>query len=107
MLPSKQRLSRQQVTDLLKNPEIKVVFNRIGTLKYVKNLENKRFTVVTSSKNQKKAVLRNKVRRQLYSLVPQGENPSFIGIFYVSKGIYNMSFIDIKRYFHELLQKIA
>jgi ribonuclease P protein component len=116
MLPSKQRLSRQQATDLLKDPELKVVFNRLGTLKYhfdtsayqdQFNSVRPALTVVTSSKNQKRAVLRNKLRRQIYSLALQYKDFSFIGMFYVSKNSYDMSYSDIKRYFYELLQKIG
>ena len=105
MLPSSQRLSRQQVAALLANPELKVVFNRIGTLKYT--LSNKALTVVTGSKQQKKAVLRNKVRRQIYSVFAayQLKKP-ITAIFYVSKQIYDLSFPEIKDLFHALLSKI-
>jgi len=110
-MPSTQRLSRSAVTILLSDPQLKVIFNRSGTLKYTKNLDFKGFTVVTSSKNQKKAVLRNKLRRQLYSLfrsyIKENKDISAItGMLYVSKQIYDLSYKDLQPYFYDLLSKI-
>jgi ribonuclease P protein component len=116
MLPSPQRLTRQQFTELLKNPEIKVVFNAVGTFKYVKKepgLRNGKpgsfseLSVVTGSKHQKKAVLRNKIRRQVYTLFPNNPyNIKVSGIFYVSKQSYTFSYQHLKDYFYALLSKI-
>ena len=105
MLPSTTRLSRSQVTSLLIHTDVKVVFNRLGTLKYVNSLENKGFTVVTGSKNQKKAVLRNKVRRQLYTLFNKNKDISLQGILYVSKQVYDMSYTELDQNLNALLQK--
>ena len=108
MLPSKQRLTRQQFTNILKNPEIKVVFNAVGTLKYIKDKELSSLCVVTGSKQQKKAVLRNKARRRIYTLF--SKNPykiSISGILYVSKQSYDMSHEQIKDRFYALLSKIS
>jgi ribonuclease P protein component len=106
MLPSSQRLSRKQVTEFLVNKDIKVVFNTIGTFKYL--LKKGGFTVVTGSKQQKKAVLRNKIRRQIYVLFEKYEhNQPVSAILYVSKQAYTMSYNDLKQYLYELLQKIA
>ncbi len=110
MLPSNQRLNRQQITIFLADPTTKVVFNRIGTLKYRKTPTNSALSVVTGSKNQKKAVLRNKARRQLYSLFRQymlknKDNMPLQGMVYVSKHIYGMSFNEIKANFYALLEK--
>jgi ribonuclease P protein component len=105
MLPSNQRLTRQQVTLLLNNPEIKVIFNRLGTFKYITS-SNKALTVVTGSKNQKKAVARNKLRRQIYSLFNQYKgNIALQGILYVSKQAYDMTYIDITRNLYALLEQ--
>ena len=116
MLPSSQRLSRQQVTALLSNPDIQVVFNRLGTFKYLTQfnsgtLNNSCITIVAGSKQQKKAVLRNKARRRLYSIfnLYQKEYPTFSpinGIVYVSKYVYDMSYQEIKDTFYALLSKI-
>jgi len=68
---------------------------------------NTGLTVVTGSKNQKKAVLRNKVRRQLYSLYRQYEQKSLTGMLYVSKQVYDMSYSELKTNFYGLLEKIS
>lgn len=108
MLPSNKRLSRSQITSLLLNQGLKVVFNRIGTLKYIQNLENQGFSVVTGSKSQKKAVLRNKLRRQIYTIFNKNKDISPIqGILYTSKQAYDMSYEDLSLNFHALLQKTA
>jgi ribonuclease P protein component len=105
MLPSNKRLTRQQVRNFLINPDIKVVFNRLGTLKYLKTGSDPIFTVVTGAKNQKKAVLRNKIRRQIYSLFAQYGEKAFIGMLYVSKQSYEMPYKDLKANFYALLEK--
>ena len=104
MLSSSQRLSRRQVTALLADPQLKVVFNHIGTFKYILS-SNSALTVVTGSKQQKKAVLRNKVRRRIYSLFTVYQKQNIVGILYVSKQIYTMSYQEIKNTFHALLSK--
>jgi ribonuclease P protein component len=106
MLPSNTRLSRSEVTNLLSTAGVKVVFNRLGTLKYVKSIENKGFSVVTGSKAQKLAVRRNKIRRQLYTLFGQNK-PEIQGILYVSKQAYEMSFDQLVFNFNELSKKAA
>jgi ribonuclease P protein component len=109
MLPSPQRLTRQQFAELLKNPEIKVVFNTLGTFKYQEqsNSGTVKFTVVTGSKHQKKAVLRNKIRRQVYTLFRNNPyNIKISGILYVSKQSYMFSYQQLKDYFYALLSKI-
>lgn len=105
MLPSNTRLSRSDVTNLLLNPCLKVVFNRLGTLKYVKSLENNGFTVVTGSKVQKRAVLRNKIRRQLYTLLRTYTSSPVMGILYVSKGVYDMTYGELAENITLLLEK--
>ncbi len=107
MLPSSQRLSRKQINDFLKNKDIKVVFNKIGTFKYY-GTPTSALTVITGSKQQKKAVLRNKLRRQLYTLFgKQTLKVPISAMLYVSKQAYDMSYADLKQYLYELLQKIT
>jgi ribonuclease P protein component len=117
-MPFSQRLSRSEVTSLLNNPEIKVIFNRLGTLKYqgkfnsdtLHTPKKAALTVVTSSKNQKKAVLRNKIRRQIYSLfrtyINKNKDISVVGILYVSKQVYMLSFNETSSLFEALMNKI-
>jgi ribonuclease P protein component len=109
MLPATVRLSRAQCSELLENPKLLVVFNRLGTLKYVSNLKNKAFSVITGSKAQKKAVLRNKLRRQIYSLFEKyyknEPKKPIIGMLYVSKGVYELPFSELSLIFNDLLEK--
>jgi ribonuclease P protein component len=113
-MPFSQRLSRSEVTFLLNNPEIKVIFNRLGTLKYLDKPSTSSLkiglTVVTGSKNQKKAVLRNKIRRQIYSLfrtyINKNKDISVVGILYVSKQVYMLSFNETSSLFEALMNKI-
>lgn len=108
MLPSKERLTRAQYAELLSNPEINTVFNRIGTLKFTKNLYNKGFSVVTSKKHEKKAVRRNKVKRQVYTVAQElFSNPlfSFSGVLYLSKNAYTMEYEIIKNSLYDLFAK--
>lgn len=113
MLPSQERLTRAQCSLLLGNPHIRVVFNRLGTLKYLPNTENQSnkqgFSVITGSKTQKKAVLRNALRRKLYTLfryfyASGGKNP-IQGMLYVSKTAYELSFIELNTLFNDLIAK--
>ena len=106
MLPSSQRLSRQQISEFLINKGVKTVFNPLGTLKYTTS-SSKGFTVITGSKQQKKAVLRNKLRRQLYTLFSKSEKTSILGMLYVSKQVYSMSYSDLKQYLYALLEKTS
>jgi ribonuclease P protein component len=107
MLPSKKRLSRSSFTLFLASKDLKTVFNNLGTLKYKKSLINKA-SVVISSKHEKRAVYRNKLRRRLYVLFSdyfKGASDQNQYILYVSKQAPILSFQDIKTLFYELLKK--
>ena len=103
MLPSSARLSRTEFTAFLAQKGVFGVYNNLGTLKF--SFEHKGFAVVTSSKAQKRAVVRNKLRRRIYSLYKQN-GCSFGGILYVSKQSYTMEYDQIAGYFDELLAKM-
>ncbi len=99
-LPSFMRLTRSQCNEIVKDHS--VVFNRLGTLKYT--FKNKGLSVIVSSKNEKKAVRRNKLKRRLYSIYFQ-QNVSIQAMLYVSKHAYSMEFNELKNLFHDLLAK--
>jgi len=109
MMPTTARLTRAQCSDLLKNPSLKGVFNRLGTLKYIKSDINKGFCVVTGSKQQKKAVKRNKIRRQLYTIFStiykNNDKTPIIAMLHVSKHSYGMSFEELFKECNDLLTK--
>lgn len=103
MLPSHQRFSRQQFSVFLENKGIFVVYNRLGTLKYLPS-ETVQVSVVTSSKAQKKAVSRNKLRRRIYAVIA-AHNPKIRGIVYVSKQSYGFTYSEVKNLTLDLLAK--
>lgn len=106
MLPSNARLTRAQHAETLADAEIRTVFNKIGTLKFTKNLYNKGFSVVLSKKHEKSAVKRNKIKRQIYTLIRTLHTPiSFTGTLYLSKNAYIMEFEQLKNYLNDLLAK--
>lgn len=104
MLSSAERLNREDFKKTLQNKDLQVVYNRIGTLKYVFK-ETKAFSVVTSSKHEKSAVKRNKIRRTMYVLF-QKTNPLFRGILYTAKDSYGFSHSNLKELFYDLLAKV-
>ncbi len=107
MLPSKQRLSRKEFEGFLAQRGLNTVFNNLGTLKYKKGSKTA-FSVVISSKHQKLAVLRNKLRRRLYVLFKDHlttTNDSYIAVLYCSKQSTKLDIKEIKDLFYELFKK--
>ena len=107
MLPSKKRLNRPLFERFLSFPQKKTVFNNIGTLKYKKS-ENSRFSVVISSKVEKRAVFRNQLKRRIYSILSLfiKENDTNVeGVFYMSKNAVSLNFSELKKSVYELLKK--
>lgn len=111
MLPSKERLNRAQFTDLLNNSEVLTIFNKVGTLKFTKNLYNKGFSVVLSKKNEKSAVKRNLLKRRVFSIIQsflkEYTDFSITGIIYLSKNAYIMEFSSLKTGIYDLLKKTS
>jgi ribonuclease P protein component len=107
MLPSKKRLSRPDFDNFLVSKDIKVVFNNLGTLKYKKSIQNQA-SVVISSKYEKRAVYRNKLRRRLYSLfgvIFKNPNKPKQYVLYISKQAPILDFEILKDKFYELIKK--
>ena len=104
MLPSNERLTRAQCFSLLSNTNLLVVFNRLGTLKYLPS-STIGLSVITGSKQEKKAVARNKLRRRLYSIFSKQLVKNLTGMVYVSKHAYSMSFDELTTLFNDLLAK--
>lgn len=104
MLPSQQRFSRSEFSNFLTNKGILVVYNKLGTFKYLPTPQTTQFAVVTSSKHEKKAVLRNKLRRRVYALVG-GSKTSLQGILYTSKQAYTLTYPEVTTLFNELRTK--
>ncbi len=72
---------------------------------------NFKSAVIISSKNFKKAVERNKIRRQIYSILEswQKENTNIENtffIFYPKKEIINLSFLELKKEVYNTLNNL-
>lgn len=105
MLPSNERLTRREITEILSNKGIFVVYNQLGTLKY--NISTKPgLSVVTSGKHEKTAVKRNKIRRRIYTLF-RSHKENIRGVMYISKNSYTLQYSEIQKLFHGLLAKIS
>lgn len=103
MLPRTARLNRLEFTTLNTSPALRVVFNRLGTLKYIPSPTSK-LSVVVSSKHEKKAVTRNTLRRRLYALFGR-QHPSIEAILYTSKQAYTFEYSEITTLFYDLCAK--
>jgi ribonuclease P protein component len=107
MLPSTKRLSRASFTAFLASSTNKTVFNTLGTLKYRKSL-TPRVSIVISSKHEKRAVYRNRLRRRLYTLFGESLAVEPIeAILYTSKQAPKMSLDELKQSFYGLNKKIS
>ncbi len=78
-----------------------------------KGLENKntKFAVIISNKVFKKAVFRNKVRREIYSIIENYLKENFFKnkieavLIYPKKDILNLKFLDLKNLLYNTLNK--
>lgn len=102
MIPSEQRFSRLEFSEFLKNKGIFIVFNRLGTLKYLPG--SPKFSVVTSGKHEKRAVYRNTIRRRLYTLFRSNSAP-LQGVLYLAKASYQYTYPEIVTLFNDLITK--
>ncbi len=103
MLPKTNRLSRTQFTAFLASQKLYSAYNGLGTIKY--SLSENGFSVVTSGKHERRAVVRNKVRRRLYTLLSRLENVSG-AVFYLSKQAYSFDWKQTQILFYDLVEKL-
>lgn len=101
MLPSTKRLTRLAFPSVLSDTSLMVVYNGLGTLKYL-SATTRKCAVITSSKHEKAAVRRNKMRRRIYTLM--ADFPG-VAIFYASKQSYGMEYSQIKHLWYDLVAK--
>jgi ribonuclease P protein component len=104
MLPKKSRFNRSGFSVFGTTPGIQTVFNRLGTLKYIPSTTTQ-YGVVTSSKHEKLAVVRNRLRRRVYTLF--GRLPLKLqAVLFASKHAYTMEYAEVETLFNDLLSKI-
>lgn len=109
MLPSKKRLSRRSFDSFVASKDAKTVFNNLGTLKYKKADQNQA-SVVISSKNEKRAVYRNKLKRRIYNIFKEhflenGDKNQYV--LYTAKKASLFSYGELRVLLNELFKKIT
>lgn len=77
-------------------------------MKYIKNLDNKRFSVVVPRKVLKKAFQRNNLRRFVYNILRENINTFNTGdyIFIIKKAFNSSSKEELKKEILETVSKI-
>jgi len=108
MLPTKNRLSRRLFGPFFKKS--KAVFADHFALRYLSPTNSKgiRFSVVIPKTVAKKATQRNKIKRQIYSILQkeiEKIKPPCFGVFLSKKGADTLSFGQIKAEILFLLKK--
>jgi ribonuclease P protein component len=98
--------SRAEFTVFIAQSGLKTVYNKLGTLKFLP--EGRKFAVVTSSKHEKRAISRNKLRRRAYTYL-QTINTPLSGVLYASKQSYALSNDEVQTHLNSLIDhaKIA
>lgn len=105
MLKSENRLKRLEFESFL-GSKTRLIPGKIGLFKFAPG--RNKFSIVISSKNCKKAVLRNKIKRRYYSIISkyiQNFKKPINGALFTSKEVKNMSFLEFKNQLIDLLNK--
>ncbi len=79
------------------------VYNRCGTIKYIPG--SGKIATVISSKQEKRAVYRNKAKRRVKNLFLQSKKDVDC-IFYPAKTLFSFQYVEFKEIFSDLLKKI-
>lgn len=104
MLSKKERLSRNSFKTLLLDKTLSIVYNKLGTLKWIPGTPH--FSVIVSSRHEKSAVNRNTIRRRLYTIFRQ-KKPSISAVLYLSKNSYSLTYEELKKNLHDLFKKCS
>lgn len=107
MLPKQNHLSRVLWSTLKDAKGSRSAFNTLGTLKYYPKTTT-HLSVVVSSKHEKTAVSRNRLKRRINNIFLKNYK-GIVGIFIVfpSKQAYNLSYEDVKQHTEALFHKIT
>lgn len=106
MLPKAQRLDRAAIASFPKKNI--AIYSDFASLRAV-SAQKFGLAVVVSSKHEKKAVVRNRVRRRIYSIFGAAHKEKLIPfqiLFYVSKKGYSASYGETKAAVLELIKKL-
>jgi ribonuclease P protein component len=109
MISKKKRFTRAEFAAFSAQKTLKQAYNRLGTVKF-HTAETFKLAVVTSGKHQKSAVIRNKLRRRVYTIfgraAENGALPYAI-ILYASKASYTFPYESIEQNAKDLIAKIS
>lgn len=106
MPPKQKRLSRALWTSLRAIKGSQSAFSPLGTLKYYP-YPTPHFSVVVSSKHEKKAISRNSLKRRIYTLFSKHPIEKGIFIFFPSKQAYTLSYEALSQSFSDLFKKVT
>ena len=107
MIPKKQKLNRANFNKVLAKSKKIEGENFSLRVRYVEKSEKSRYSVVVSSKTAKKAVDRNRLKRQVYEILAKNAPKTGIfGIVYVKKPAINLDFKPINKEIFLLLSQI-
>lgn len=108
MLAKKNRLISGKTIDLIKKKG-SLVKNKNFYLNYLKNNNRQlRFALIVSLKISQKAVVRNKIRRQMYSAIKQyltALKPEFDCVLMVNRTVLDMNFTELSLSLKNIFQK--
>lgn len=105
-MPLKQKRLPRALWDSLRGIQgSQSAFSQYGTLKYYP-YKTTHFSVVVSSKHEKRAVKRNILKRHIYSLFTQKNPISGIYIFFPSKQAYTLSYEALSECIKNLFTKV-
>lgn len=100
------RFTRTELSQFLTKTQKKAIVNSLGTLKYRRTNKKPFFGVITSSAHQKKAVLRNRLKRRIRSIFSKKER-TIDAVVYVAKKAYSFSYEEIQNFLEELIALTA
>lgn len=106
MLPKSRRLPRRNflATKLHGHP---LRFPHFSLIYLPNNLGSARFSVVTSAKLNKKAVVRNRLRRLIYASLSQISISNLDAVLFPTPSMLNLPHAQISSLLHQALSKIS
>ena len=108
MLPKKKRLNTAIFEKVINTG--KTLYSELFIVKFIKDKSLLRFAVSVPKKIAETAVLRNKIRRRIYSAISSFEELSMVNmkILFIAKSkIINMNIRDIKSDIKEIFVKLG
>ncbi len=107
MLSKNKRLNKAKFKEILKKSKKIEGENFSYRVQFIKNGQEPRFSVVVSSKVSPKAVVRNKIRRQIYEILGKTAlNGQISAIVYVKKEALKLDFRAMNKEISGVLGKI-